>query len=59
LRYRPGHRIADAFQGVCSAIAAGLLLATAVVITKAPKDDDHARGSGAPGGLGGNGGMDT
>jgi chaperonin GroEL len=36
----------------------GLLLTAEVMIVEAPKDEEHAHG-GAPGGMGGVGGMDT
>jgi chaperonin GroEL len=40
-----------------AASVAGLLLTTEVLVAEAPKDDEHSPG-GAPGGLGGMGGMD-
>jgi chaperonin GroEL len=41
-----------------AASVAGLLLTTEVMIAEAPKDDEHAHGGSAPGGMGGMGGMD-
>jgi chaperonin GroEL len=40
-----------------AASVAGLLPTTEVMIAEAPKDEEHAHG-GAPGGMGGLGGMD-
>jgi chaperonin GroEL len=40
-----------------AALVAGLLLTTEVMIAEAPKEEEHSHG-GAPGGMGGKGGMD-